>query len=132
MKSCKVALFLALFAAVCLPAVAQNEMRLNIPFDFVASGKSLPAGHYKVAPVWLAGQSVWHIYNAQASVQVLTKVAESAQAAHPLSLVFSQSGAGYSLVQIWPTEHSGRELLRPRAQQTLVAEGGTYVEIGAE
>jgi hypothetical protein len=132
MKFCKVALFLALLAAVCLPAVAQNEMRLNIPFNFVASGKFLPAGQYKVAPVWLAGQSVWHIYNDRASVQVLTKLAESPQAAHPLSLVFSQSGAGYSLVQIWATEHSGRELIRPKATQTLVAEGGTYVEIGAE
>jgi hypothetical protein len=39
MKFCKVSLFLTLLVAVCLPAVAQAQIELNIPFNFFAAGQ---------------------------------------------------------------------------------------------
>lgn len=43
MKFCKFGLFFALLAAMCLPAAAQ-ELHVDVPFTFVAGGKTLPAG----------------------------------------------------------------------------------------
>jgi hypothetical protein len=133
MKFCKVSLFLALLVAVCLPAAAQTEgLRLNIPFDFIVAGKSLPAGHYTVVPVFTNSSVTWCVSGEHASVMVNTNLVQSTQSAHNLSLVFLQSDGTYSLAQIWDQEHSGRELLRSKQKQTMVAQGGKYVEVGAE
>jgi hypothetical protein len=132
MKVFKVSLFFALLVAVCLPAVSQTQVRLDIPFDFTAAGKSLPAGHYTVAPAWPTDHGSWRIYNDHASVVVFTSWVKSPQTSHLPSLVFLQSGVGYSLVQIWPSEHSGLDVVRSKTKQTFVAESGKYVEIAAK
>ncbi|MGA7926442.1 MAG: hypothetical protein WCA20_10615 [Candidatus Sulfotelmatobacter sp.] len=132
MKFCKVSLFLALLVAVCLPAVAQTSLRLDIPFNFIAAGKTLPAGHYTVARVSDMDSDAWRISGDRASVVVLTNPGESLRTAHARSLVFLKAGDGYSLVKIWDAEHFGRELRRSNVKQTLVAEGNNYVEIAAK
>lgn len=131
MKFCKVSLFVALLVAVCLPAVAQTEMRLDIPFNFIAVGKFLPAGHYMVVRAF-GDRAAWRISNDHAGVMILTNSVESRQSAHRPGLIFLRTGEAYSLVQIWPEEHFGRDVLRSNVKRTLVAEGGKYVEIGAE
>jgi hypothetical protein len=132
MKFCKVTLFLALLVAVCLPAVAQTGVRANIPFNFIAAGKSLPAGQYVVVPESMANRTIWRVYNAHAGVSVTTSPAQAQGTAHGPSLVFLQNGGVYSLVQIRTKDNFGRDVLRSNVKQTLVAEGGKYVEIGAE
>jgi len=132
MKFCKVGLFLALLVAFCLPAVAQTGVQLDVPFNFIAAGKILPAGHYTVVPVFTDDRAVWRISNDQASVMVLTNLVESPQTAHGHSLVFLQAGGAYSLVQIWDAGYFGRDVVRSNVRQTLVAQGDKYVEIGAE
>src|SRR5208337_3955943 len=124
MKFCKVSLFFALLVAVCLPAVAQTQMRLDIPFNFIAAGKSLPAGHYMVVRVFEDDRTAWRICNDHDCVMMLTNSVQSPGTAHRPSLVFWQAGEAYSLVQIWPEEYSGREVLRSNVKRTLVAEGG--------
>jgi len=132
MRLCKVSLFFALLVAVCLPAVAQTGVQLDIPFNFVAAGKILPAGHYTVVPVFGDDHATWRISNDHDCVMMLTNLAQSPQTAHRPSLVFLHAGEAYSLVQIWPGGHLGREVFRSNVKQTLVAQGGKYVEIGAE
>jgi hypothetical protein len=139
MKFCKVSIFLALLAAVCLPAVAQSQLQAKIPFNFSVAGKSLPAGHYRVTQVVAGEQNVWLVSGHKDGVMMLTNPVESRQKAHPLSLVFWHTGTTYSLVQIWPKGHSGRALLlRSTVKTTVLAEGarsvenGTYVEIAGE
>jgi hypothetical protein len=62
MKLCKVTLAVALVAAACLPAVAQSQMGLDMPFDFTANGKTYPPGtttfgkHFKAIDVCAALQ----------------------------------------------------------------------------
>jgi len=131
MKFCKVSLFLALLAAVCLPAVAQTGVKLDVPFDFIAAGKTLPAGHYAVVPARSMSRDAWLISNDHTSVMVLSNPVESPATAHNPSLVFWQAGGTYSLVQIWDKEHSGRELLKSK-NRTVVADGGRYVQVAAE
>jgi hypothetical protein len=131
MKFCKFSLFFALFAAVCLPAAAQTRLELNIQFNFVAAGKSLPAGHYSVATGW-GDRRAWFISNDHTSVSVLSHAMHSSDTTHGPSVVFFQSGGTYSLVEIWDGTHAGQELLKSNVKQTLVAEGGKYVAIAAE
>lgn len=133
MKFCKVSLFFALLVAVCFPAVAQTAMPVNIPFDFVAAGKTLPAGHYLVKPAFSSDKVAWSISNGKTGALFLSNSVESTKA-HGPSLVFLQAGGAYSLIQVWTRENSGREVLKSNVKQTLVSEGDKkrYVEIGAE
>jgi len=105
---------------------------VDIPFNFIAAGKILPAGHYSVVPVFREDRAAWRISNDQASALVLTNSVESPRTEHGRSLVFLQAGGAFSLVEIWDMGHLGREVLRSNVKQTLVAQGGKYVEIGAE
>jgi len=134
MKFCKASLFLALLVAVCLPAIAQAQIHVNIPFNFFAAGKSLPAGHYQVERLFDGNFAAWRLVNddGQATV-VLTNSVQSLKTEHPPSLVFRNTGTTYSLIQIWTTEHFGRDLpLREKVKTTLIAETDKYVVIEAE
>ena len=133
MKFRKVSLSCALFVAVCFTGVAQAQIRVNIPFDFTAGKKSLPAGVYKVSPVGDNDQIAWRISNSYGSVMVLTNSVESTKKSHPPSLVFCHMGDVYSLVQIWPSEHSGHDvLLKSKVTTIILAKTTKYFEIGAE
>ncbi|MHB8218430.1 MAG: hypothetical protein ACYDDS_20345 [Candidatus Sulfotelmatobacter sp.] len=133
MKFRKVSLFFALLLAVCITGVAQEQLRVNIPFNFSAGKTSLPAGHYRVAPVDDKNQMAWLVSNERGAVMVLTNSVESPGKAHPPSLVFLHADTGYSLIQIWPSEHSGLDLLlKSKVTTIILSKVGKYVEIGAE
>jgi len=134
MKFCKVSLFFALLAAVCLPAVAQTRMRLDIPFNFAVAGKSLPAGRYIVKPVFSSGNTVWSICSDQnACANVTTREESSPLTPHRHTMVFLRTSEGYALVQFWPTESLGRDLVAPNVEHTLMARGDkNYVEVSSK
>jgi hypothetical protein len=133
MKSRKVSLLFALLVAVCVTSVAHAQIRVNVPFNFSAGKKSLPAGHYRVAPVDDKDEIAWLISSENGAAMVLTNSVESPKTAHPPSLVFLHTDGGYSLVQIWASEHSGKDLLLKSNVTTIIlSKGGKYVEIGAE
>ncbi|MGA7931930.1 MAG: hypothetical protein WCA20_38770 [Candidatus Sulfotelmatobacter sp.] len=137
MKFCKVSLFFALLVAVCLPAMGQTAMRVDIPFNFVAVGKSLPAGHYTVARFGTPSGQMWSISDNQnrAVMIINTNQADSSQKTHRSSLVFRQQGGTYSLTQIWNWD-SGRDVPQAHVKHTLVSKDEStsdqYVEIAAE
>jgi len=139
MRIWKASLFLVLVMAACLPAVAQTQIQLNIPFDFMAAGKSLPAGHYAVARVFDSDEVVWRISNQQGGMAVLlTNSVLSPGKPHQPSLVFNCTGTTCSLSQIWPEGHSGRNLPLREVVKTRVLtatskpEPSKYVVIEAE
>ncbi len=134
MKFCKVSLFFALLVAACLPVVGQTEMRVDIPFNFVAAGKSLPAGHYRVVRLPMSS-CFWHISNDHDAASMLTYPSDSTRNLHRASLIFQHAGGTYSLVTI-RADYSGWDVARSKVKQTLVSKdeskAGDYVEIGAE
>jgi hypothetical protein len=135
MKLWKLSLFMVLVVAACLPAAAQSPvMRVNIPFDFIADGKLLPAGHYMVLPVWQGSQKAWRISNEndKFSVSMITNAVESPSHPHHRSLVFLEAGGPKLLVELWPEAHSGRGVPKSTVKQTLVAGAGKQVEVAAE
>jgi hypothetical protein len=132
MKFCKVSLFFVLLMVLCVPAIAQTEMRFDIPFNFFAADQFLPAGHYTVKRVFQDANIVWYMYNEHASVMMLTHAVETPQKAHQTSLLFFQAGGTYSLVQLWPTGYSGRQVPRSKVKEIVVAEKDKYIEIGTQ
>src|SRR5579864_8625589 len=101
MKLSKVSLFvfLALLVAVCLPAVSQAQIRLNIPFNFSVAGKSLPAGHYQVTKVFDGNSSAWRIAGDHGSMVMITNSVESPRTSHRPGVVFLKTAGDYSLVR---------------------------------
>lgn len=134
MKFCKVSLFFALFVGVCLPALGQNTLRVDIPFNFIAAGQSLPAGHYRVVRLPVSTDA-WYISNDHTGAMMFTNPAESSRKVHHPGLIFRQAGGTYSLTQIW-NSRSGRDVPQANVKQTLVSQVDSkdvkYVEIGTE
>ena len=120
MKLFRVSLFLALLVAISLPAVAQSTLQLNIPFNFSVGGIALPAGQYRVVRL---DDNQWRICEKDGAAAIMfTIYVESPGTDHQPSLV-----------RFWPTAHFGRELpARERVRTKILAEAGTFVEIGAE
>jgi hypothetical protein len=137
MKLCKISLFFALLVAVCLPAMGQTAMRVDIPFNFVALGKSLPAGHYKVARYGTPSGQMWSISDDHDRPVIImnTNEAGSSQKTPRSGLVFVQAGGTYSLIRIWDWD-SGREVPQSHVKHTLVSKdeskSDTYFEVAAE
>jgi hypothetical protein len=127
---------LVLFLVISLAAVAQSgtqiKIQLDIPFNFMVAGKSLPAGHYMVAPLISSDKTAWRIFNDQATATVLTQPEESTGRAHNPSMVFLPTSSGYALVQFWPAAHLGRTLTAPKVEHALLAETNKYVEISSK
>lgn len=132
MKFCKFGLFLTLLAAVCLPAAAQTDLHVNIPFDFVAGGKALPAGQYTVRQVFPSDNIAWGLFGDHQSAMFVTGALQSVSAPHELSLVFLHQGDQYSLTQIWSSKHLGRDVPRSNVKQTVIAKSDNYVEVAAK
>jgi hypothetical protein len=134
MMFCKVSLFFAVLAAACLPAIGQTAMRVNVPFNFIAAGKSLPAGQYRVAQI-PTSECAWYLSNDHTGTMMITSPVDSTQRTHRPSLLFLRAGGTYSLIQIWNSD-SGRDVPQSKVKQTLVSKddskGDKYVEIGAE
>lgn len=134
MKFCRVTLFLALLVAACLPAVGQTTLRVDIPFNFVVLGQSLPAGHYIV---WRQTNSTinWYLSDNRTTLVMQTRLVDSSQKAHGPSLVFLRAGGAYSLIQIW-NGRSGLDVPQQNVKQTLVSKDDSkrdeYIEIAAE
>jgi hypothetical protein len=119
-----------------IPAAAQLGSRLTaeIPFEFAAGTKTMPAGEYTLT---LGGSSVspalvvFQAANGKAAVQLLASAAESAGAAEQTKLIFHRHGDRHFLVEIWtrgvnrgyqfPQSQSERELTKQAANFEVVA-----------
>ena len=133
MKLFKLSLFFALVVAVSIPAVCQTQLALNVPFNFVAAGKTLPAGHYRVTRATRMNVTVWLISNGHNSAFIYTNTVQSPFTEHRPSVIFWRSGGEYTLARFWTDAHQGQDLpLKPRVKSTLLAKNGEYVELRAE
>jgi hypothetical protein len=140
MKRFKVSLYIALLVALCLPAVGQSKLLVvDVPFNFVAGGQSLPAGEYRVSRAFLWSDDGWSIRSSKHSAAIMTNEVRSPHKAHRPSMVFVHTSDGYSLAQIWTSEHAGHELqLRPSVKTIILTEekksitSPQYVEIATK
>lgn len=118
-------------------AQAQELLVVNVPFDFIVGGATLPAGEYTVQPLFHGPAVLLKKVGAPAAGAVaLTNPAQPKLEQSKSVLVFEHYGEDYFLSQIWnaadgvcrslmfkPSRARGRELAKSdrRDQITLVA-----------
>jgi len=125
MKPFRIALYAAMLLAAPLSiAQTRGDAVADIPFPFVAAGKTLPAGHYIVSPV--GDHSLRIQGSAPQGIFVPTNVAQRAASDNSCKLVFHHYGSSYFLSQVWVTGNTlGRQLLPSRAERELAARAAT-------
>ena len=98
MKRIAVIALLALAGVVGMgKAMAQNEVRVKVPFDFAVGNKVLPAGTYSITPV-----SEWaiEIQNRDTNDALLTVVNQDSNEPGKNVLVFNKYSGHYFLREI--------------------------------
>ena len=115
-----------ILTAVSVCAQSERSGVLNIQFNFIVGGKTLPAGEYTVEPNKKDSHNVWlvQIREGNASALVTTTPVRANQTQEETKLVFHKYGDQYFLSQIWtPGGNTGRELLMPRFERELAKNG---------
>jgi hypothetical protein len=110
---------LALLSALGATSFAQSARRtvVQIPFDFVVGGKTLPAGRYRVAPLGYDSYSTWAIRgtNRNAGAIAMTTSIGGGSAQNQSRLVFRKEGGTYFLAEVWTTaDKAGRAIKQSR------------------
>jgi hypothetical protein len=115
-----------MLTAVAVRAQSGRSAALNIPFNFIVGGKTLPAGEYTVKPNKRDSHNVWLVQSREGNASALfaTMPVRSDQNQEETKLVFRKYGDQYFFSQIWTAGgNSGRELFMPQLERELVKNG---------
>jgi hypothetical protein len=99
-------------------AYAQTvALKANVPFNFIVTGKTLPAGEYDIQSL-SGNERVLVIRGAEASPKmVMASPCESVRPSDKTKLIFHRYGDRYFLSQIWTAGNSsGTELPQSRRE----------------
>ena len=120
-----------MLTAVSVCAQSERSGVLKIKFNFIAGGKTLPAGEYTVEPNRRDSHNVWLVQSREGNAGALfTTIPVSAnQIQEETKLVFHKYGDQYFLSQIWTGGNTGRELLMPRFERELAKKGIEPVKV---
>jgi hypothetical protein len=114
------ALMLTSLVVIGSQAYAQNELKVNVPFNYIANGRQYPAGTYSIG---LAHTSVVRITDASQSKVMLVNPAEASEPATTSKLVFHCYGNSCFLSEIWVAGRTrGVELNQSKAERQLQLE----------
>lgn len=102
-----------------VPAVAEQRMEVQIPFDFEAGATNMQAGDYEVSfPV--NGAVLIQRSDRTGSIFLVTHATGSANTSALNKLVFHRYGERYFLRQVWSAGYSqGRELRASKAEAEM-------------
>jgi hypothetical protein len=115
---------------VTTAASAQTiQLKAEIPFGFIVSGVTMPAGEYLVRSQGVGGVLLISDLNSHRNSLMLTNACSSLKVATKTKLVFHRYGDRYFLNQIWIAGNdSGRELPTSR-RETEVARDFSMQEV---
>ena len=125
--------FLSLAVCICvlLPLTAtafaqlpEIPIRVNIPFDFVVRGKTLPAGDYEISRLMDETQvlEISNVNNRHESAAIQTEPVLG-RVANNGKVVFHRYGDSYFLSEIWTAGlETGRELPASHQERVLKRE----------
>ncbi len=102
-------------------ARAQEPMVVNVPFDFVAGSKTLPAGEYAVKTTGPTHTLVLiDRKDATASIFLNTNAVVANDAQSESKLVFNRYGDRYFLSQVWSAGNTrGRQLMKSTREKEI-------------
>lgn len=107
-------------AATSLMAQSAPTVTVNVPFNFAAGAKTLPAGEYQIQTD-RGGLVLIHSKDFKSAVNLIAHPAEDTQMNGVAALRFNRYGDRYFLSQIWSGGDRGRELPKSRAEKEQLA-----------
>lgn len=119
MKTLWIALCAALLAAApaSVAQISPGDMIVDVPFSFVLSGQTMPAGHYIVKN---SGDAHIRIVSPGTTGVYVPTHAAVRSASDGSKLVFRRYGDTYFLAAVWTAGNTtGRELYRSPAEREL-------------
>jgi hypothetical protein len=102
---------LGLLVVTALAYAETVNMKVNVPFNFVVGGATLPSGEYRVEGLGIAGNaiSIRKLDKTAASLTLAIRC-ESSKTPEQSKLVFHRYGDRYFLAKIWMAgDNSGHE-----------------------
>ena len=114
---------LALMTAA--PARAQmpgTAVRVTIPFDFIVSGKTLPAGNYEIRRITDSpeGLIIRNVTDKRDHLMFQTEAVQAKKIPRRSEMFFHRYGDTYFLSEVFTAgDQTGRELLTSRAERRL-------------
>ena len=113
--------FAVLMLAAAAGAQTSRGIEVQIPFDFVAGKKQLPAGHYTVRRIRFDSQSALLIRGEAKGSEAVVLTNSGGEEPTGASLTFRQHGESYFLAEVSiPGTASVREVTRTRAERELI------------
>jgi hypothetical protein len=118
-------LAIALSLPLLLSAVVHaqtTQLKVTVPFDFIASDTALPAGDYDVQSIdaWGGKALSIHSLTLNAGTLVLSNSSQSAKIFDRNTLVFYRYGQKYFLAEVWTVNtHIGRQVPLNKRQTEL-------------
>jgi hypothetical protein len=116
------------FAVSAQAQTALNYKTFAVPFSFKVGNKVLPAGEYKIT----ADNQVVRVQKTDGKANAITltqRTRVASQIESDPKLTFRRYGDQYYLSQVWLPDSLGRELKKPRRENTDLAENYAVVEI---
>ena len=117
-----VAMFAMTLTVVSVHAQNAGNLAVTIPFEFAASGKTLPAGDYYVRRSLDGARVVMRIESKDGSMSIYvpTHGVQSADIQNGSKLVFNRYGEQFFLSQVWAAGRSnGEELNKANPERIL-------------
>jgi hypothetical protein len=111
------------FVSAVASAYGQTA-RADVPFEFVAAGRTLAAGHYEISAANSTREFVRIRNNGtEQSTMMLTIAATKNRVVEEGKLVFRRYGNRYFLAEIWNAgESEGRQLLKSKEEKAIARE----------
>jgi hypothetical protein len=103
-------------------AFAQSgDLRFTVPFNFIVSGSTMPAGDYMVSTMGGANQIlVLRATNGSASTAINANHIEASKPCNTTKLVFRHYGDRYFLAQVWKQgDDRGRQLPKSNLESEI-------------
>lgn len=105
------------------------NMKVNVPFDFVVNGTTLPGGEYSVQGLTIGNAISIRKADNTAKALALGTRCESRKTSEETKLVFHRYGNRYFLAQVWMAgDSTGQELPKSRLE-TEIAQSRTAQEV---
>ncbi len=117
-KQLFVLLGLGLMLSSALVHAQTMAMKANVPFNFIVSGKALPAGEYTVTTLYGGEVLLIQGSGTDAASAASTNRCESLKASDSSKLIFRRHGDRYFLAQVWSVGNTdGREIPKTRQEK---------------
>jgi hypothetical protein len=124
MKTHRILIGVGLLLLGTLASAQMVDLKMNVPFDFVVNGATLPSGAYTVQGKGLNRNQLF-ISNLEngAKTQVLSidRISTTNGLGEEPKLVFHRYGDTYFLAQVWMAGKTGHEIPRSRGERELAS-----------